>query len=452
MTDAPTTSAAPSRVGEKTSAAVAPPKIVLAPFGSLGDLHPFMALALRLRDRGYAPVLAASAMYGDKARAEGIPFYPVRPDMADLERLLKLDRAQIVRAVGSGPEFLLRRIVLSFLREGYADIAGAMPGAAAAVVGGWAFAARLAAEVNAVPIVTVALQPAAFLSAFDPPVGLGLPFIPRPRHTLELSYNKLVRAGLMRASRLWARRLERFRTDLGLGRAERNPLFEGHMQAQATLGLYSPLLGSPHPDFPRNTRIVGFADYDRRDDAGSALSDALARFLAVGPPPLVFTLGSFSVHDPGDFYQQSLDAARRLGMRSVLIGAPPAMTGSSTDAITCDYVSYSQVFPRAAAVVHHAGIGTSSNALRSGRPQLAVPVMQDQPDNASRLERLWVAKVIPRPRYSAPTAAAALKLLLDDPQFSRRAKAVRSLAAAEDGASAAVGVIEGVIGSPSMKR
>ena len=99
-------------------------KIVLATFGSLGDVHPFIALGLRLRAMGYEPVVAAPARHGPKVMAEGLGFCPMRPDAADLDRVLQLD--------GHKHEFLIRRVVLSALREGYDDLRRAMRGAAAA--------------------------------------------------------------------------------------------------------------------------------------------------------------------------------------------------------------------------------------------------------------------------------------------------------------------------------
>jgi hypothetical protein len=49
-------------------------KIVLATFGTLGDLHPFIAVALQLRKRGHRPVIASWPDYREKVEAEGIEF------------------------------------------------------------------------------------------------------------------------------------------------------------------------------------------------------------------------------------------------------------------------------------------------------------------------------------------------------------------------------------------
>ena len=52
--------------------------------------------------------------------------------------------------------------------------------------------------------------------------------------------------------------------------------------------------------------------------------------------------------------------------------------------VAFDYAPFSLLFPRAAAIVHHGGIGTTGQAMRSGRPSLVMPCAWDQPDNAER--------------------------------------------------------------------
>jgi UDP:flavonoid glycosyltransferase YjiC (YdhE family) len=62
-------------------------RVVLATFGTLGDLHPMLAVALRLRAEGVTPVIATSEGHRFKVEAEGLEFAPVRPDFADMQWL-----------------------------------------------------------------------------------------------------------------------------------------------------------------------------------------------------------------------------------------------------------------------------------------------------------------------------------------------------------------------------
>ena len=87
----------------------------------------------------------------------------------------------------------------------------------------------------------------------------------------------------------------------------KNPIFDAKHSEHLVLALFSRMLGDPQPDWPSSTLITGFAFYD--GDAGKTeLSPQLQEFLAAGPPPLVFTLGSAAVMAAGDFYEQSAQA------------------------------------------------------------------------------------------------------------------------------------------------
>ncbi len=110
-----------------------------------------------------------------------------------------------------------------------------------------------------------------------------------------------------------------------------------------------------------------------------------------------------------------------------------------------DYAPFSELFPRAAAIVHHGGIGTTGLAMRSGRPMLVMPCAWDQPDNAERAARLGVARTIPRRRYTAARAAAELRRLLDDPAYARRASEVGEQVRQEDGVRVACDALSEVL-------
>ncbi|MFZ0749636.1 MAG: nucleotide disphospho-sugar-binding domain-containing protein, partial [Pyrinomonadaceae bacterium] len=106
---------------------------------------------------------------------------------------------------------------------------------------------------------------------------------------------------------------------------------------------------------------------------------------------------------------------------------------------------FSEVLPRACAVVHQGGVGTTGQAMRSGKPVLIVPHAHDQFDNAARVARLGCARSLPRPRYNAKTATSELRMLLDDPSYSEAAKKVGEAVSQEDGTSVAADEIEKVL-------
>jgi UDP:flavonoid glycosyltransferase YjiC (YdhE family) len=189
--------------------------------------------------------------------------------------------------------------------------------------------------------------------------------------------------------------------------------------------------------------ITGFPLYDR--DSEARLPRDVARFLDDGPPPIVFTLGASAAMVAGPFFDESLAAAKTLGRRAVLIAGKdqpyhPASLPHGMAAF--DYAPFSELFPRACAVVHAGGIGTTGLAMRSGRPMLVVPHAHDQPENARRLVRLGIARTVSRRRYRSACVTAELEQLLGDPAYADRASQVGEPIRDEDGAQAACNALE----------
>jgi rhamnosyltransferase subunit B len=112
------------------------------------------------------------------------------------------------------------------------------------------------------------------------------------------------------------------------------------------------------------------------------------------------------------------------------------------DTIAIDYVPYSQIFPHARAIVHQGGIGTTAQALRSGRPTVIVPYSHDQPDNAARVERLGTSRTLPRQQYTAARVARELDALLTHSAYAANAEKFGRIIRAERGVSVACDAID----------
>ena len=51
-------------------------RIILTTFGSYGDIHPYMAIAMELQARGHHPVIATSELYREKMQAPVLSLLP----------------------------------------------------------------------------------------------------------------------------------------------------------------------------------------------------------------------------------------------------------------------------------------------------------------------------------------------------------------------------------------
>lgn len=205
----------------------------------------------------------------------------------------------------------------------------------------------------------------------------------------------------------------------------------------ASICCWSQALGKLPPDAPHHAILTGFPFFDSESGADDELAVELQAFLDDGPPPLVFTLGSFAVASAGRFYDEAAALSRAVGRRAVLLTGqlgPPHRDG---DCLIMNYAPHSAVFPRASAIVHHGGIGTIGQALRAGRPQIVVPHFGDQFDNAARLEASGVSATIHRDRFKADQATSIVSHILTDPVMANAARRATTIIAREDGAAKA---------------
>ena len=422
-------------------------RIVISTFGSFGDIHPYVAIALELKARGHRPLIATSEVYREKMDSAGIDFHPVRPDVPsydhtpELQKLVErlMDQKEGPAAIGD--------LILPHLRDIYADLDTATEDADLLLTHPLPFAGTMVAEKKRLPWVSSVLAPASFLSVYDPIVPPQWPWL---YHFMKLS--PWVGRGVMALANIKVEKLAQpiydLRNELGLSRGGQ-PLFEGQHSPTKVLALYSRLLGKPQADWPANAVITGFPFYDRPDYFGeTGMPPGMAEFLDEGPPPIVFTLGSSAFWVARDYYHDSIAAAQALGRRALLLighernlPASPLPEGVAA----FEYAPFGEVFPRACAIVHQGGVGTTGQGMRSAKPVLIVPHAHDQFDNAARVERLGAARVLPRPRYDAKTATRELRMLLDDPSYAEAAKRVGEAVSQEDGTRAAADEIEQVL-------
>jgi rhamnosyltransferase subunit B len=413
-------------------------RILITTWGSLGDLHPYVALALGLQSRGHEVILATGECYRRKIEALGIGFRAVRPDCAWVAdpvvvRRLAHPRWGMIRAV---------QVPLMSLRESYEDTLAAAEGTDLLVGNLATYATGIVAEKKGLPWVSAMHSPTLFFSAYDPPLIPGFPGFSKRLRSLGPYFWGPFGRSINWVTTVLARPWHLLRKEVGLPPARGfNPLTESHSPV-LLLALFSKWLADKQRDWPGQTKVTGFPWFDADGDAG--LPQKLARFLDDGEPPLVFTLGTAVVADAGPFYHHSATAAKLMGRRAILLVKNPRilLPVLPEGVVAFDYAPFSQLFPHAAAIVHHGGIGTTGQAMRSGRPSLVMPCAWDQPDNAERAARLGIARTIARNRYEPKRVAAELRLLLEDPAYSQRAAEIATKVRQEDGVTAACIALE----------
>lgn len=412
-------------------------RIVLTTFGSFGDIHPYVAIALELKARGHTAVVVTSEIYREKFETLGIEFHSTRPELPDIDDPRVIELIEIIMDVNRGAEFLFKELLVPAVRDSYEDLKKATKGADLLVTHPITLAGHALAQKTSITWVSTVLAPVSLWSDHDPLVPPNAPWLhPIIKFGGTLAarvFKKLIEM----ATNSWLKDYYQFRKELGLPKGK-NPIFDGQYSPQLNLGLFSKVMCKPQPDWTPNTHITGFPFYDKKDN--SNISPELVKFLDAGDAPIVFTLGSSAVHIAGEFFKESIEAAKMLNRRAVLlVGDDKHIPKDLPDTIAAfDYAPYSELLPRACVIVHQGGVGTTGQGLRSGVPTLIVPFSHDQPDNAARTVRIGVGRTISRGSYKAGRVVKELKELLENPTYAERAKVIGEKVRAENGAKTAV--------------
>ena len=249
-------------------------RILITTFGSYGDLHPYIAVALGLKQRGHEPVIATSASYRAKVEAEGLLFHALRPDLDDFGPFAEIARR--VYDPKKGAEYLLRELVAAAVRRHLRRPGGRS--AAAQIC--WSpmrsrYAAHLFARTIGLRWVSTILSPMVFMSAYDPPRIPPAPWLKSAVPHEPAAVPQWCSRRSKGMSRGWS---EPIRDVLPqprpAGCRSRIPLFEGQYSPQGTLAMFSPLLAQPQRDWPPHTHVTGFPLHD--SDAVDPAADARA--------------------------------------------------------------------------------------------------------------------------------------------------------------------------------
>lgn len=409
-------------------------KILIVAAGSHGDVLPLVGLGRELQQRGHAVQLFASGPFAAVAAEAGLAFTEVL-STAEYQRLLA-DRDATDPRKGLA---LMARTVVDTQRRCLPLLERACePGRTLLIGSSLAWATRLLGELQRVPVATVHLAPSWFRSEHRAPSIGPLGHLERaPALVKRLLWRLMDRRFL---DPLFTAPFNALRAERGLPPLER--LFHRWIhEAELTLGLFPDWFAPRQPDWPAGLQLTGFPLYDPGGDA--PLPPAVQRFLDAGAPPVVFTAGTANTSSQA-FFDASVRACQQSGRRGLLLAQDATQLPAALPQHVAHfgYVPFKALLPRAAALVHHGGIGSTSQALLAGVPQLVRPTGFDQFDNARRVGALGVARQLLPRQYRPAAVAAALDALLESPAVRARcAELARTLSAQTPGTTVAADAV-----------
>jgi rhamnosyltransferase subunit B len=389
--------------------------LILSAFGSYGDVLPMIGLGATMRTRGWRVQIIVN------------PYFQEVVEQADLE-MLPLGSAEEYRELMQhadlwhprrGLKLVLTRGAAAYLRAAYAHVdANYREGETVIAAHGLDLASRIFHDKHAAPLATVHFAPYALATIHATPRYIGAP----PMHLTP----KWVRAAQYWAVDRWivdpliAPEVNALRRDLGLPPVGR-VFTKWNNSPMRVIGLFPDWFGPVQPDWPASMRLVGFPLYD--STATEELSGEVRDFLNDGEPPIVFAPGSANVQ-ARDFFATAVEGCQRLGRRGLLMTKYPEQLPATLppSVRSFGFVPFSKLLPRAAALVHHGGIGTCAQGLAAGLPQVVMPMAYDQLDNGLRLARLGVGAVVRQPKFKPARVAATLAGLLESPAVQDRCR------------------------------
>ncbi|MER6443773.1 glycosyltransferase [Streptomyces venezuelae] len=404
-------------------------RILIATAGSRGDVAPYTGLGAALREAGHEVALAATGAFAPLAEEAGLQFRPLPADPrahGDVQ-----DKRALMRAAAA---------FIADLGEGFADAVAEgtdllLLSATTAPLG-WHVA-----EATGIPSLGAYLQPTA-------PTGDFPPTVTGTRSLGRLGNRTAGRFALRMTDRVFTPAVVRLRE-----RLELPPLSATRMRRRQDAcawpvahGFSTALLPRP-ADWSPHLRVTGA--WWPYVVPGRRLPGELEDFLAAGPPPVLTGFGSMAAGEGERLSEIAVRALRRAGLRGVLQSGSAGLAAEGDDVLTVGDVPHALLFPRLAAVVHHAGAGTAAAALRAGIPSVAVPVAADQPFWANRLAAIGAAPPpIPHRTLTAERLATALTAAVRDPSYARASAAASRHMAVENGTDAVVTAVRRLADRP----
>ncbi|MCU0877046.1 MAG: glycosyltransferase [Pirellulaceae bacterium] len=403
---------------------------ILSPMGSAGDVHPFLGLALALRERGHGITFVVVEYFRELIERHGLKYVQV----GTTEEFLASTRNPNIWK----PRKALQHVYESGIRpamplqfEAFKE--HFVPGETVGIGSALGFGALIAREKLGIPLITLHLQPAVLWSDIEPPT---IPGAFGPKWLQPWLYRigvKYVIDPVILPS------LNAYRRELGLPPIASVPPW--WHSPDCVISMFPEWYCPPQADWPPNHLQTDFPLWDAQAD--EPLADEVESFLAAGDAPLVFTPGSANVFGAA-FFRTAVDACQRLGRRGILLTRFPEQIPAKLPRGVrhFPYVPLTPLLARCAALVHHGGIGTASQAMTAGIPQLIMALAHDQYDNATRVTRLGIGDWLTPTWFSGGRVAKRLSRLLESADVRKSCREVADRLKRRDGLDETAAAVE----------
>jgi sterol 3beta-glucosyltransferase len=403
-------------------------RILILTAGSRGDVQPYIALGIGLKQAGFEVMLATDSSFSEFVISHQLDFAPLNAPFA---QLVQTDAGKA--ALAGKKSFSLKQIMpmIRQIMDDAWDIAlQFQPGAV--IYHPKPMAGYHIAEKLGVPgFLAMALPAYSPTRAFFNPVfggGNRGAFLNKLSYTLFYQAALLPYRGLINNWRKEKLGLPPFRDELTL-------------QGKAVPKLYgysSHVVAVPS-DWDDSSIVTGYWFLDSFNDWQPP--NDLVAFLSQGSAPIYVGFGSMAPQDSRTTTKLVIEAIQQSGQRAILAtgwGGLSALEVPSNIYIL-NSAPHDWLFPQCAVVVHHGGAGTTGAGLKAGKPTIICPFIGDQPFWGKRVYELGIGSPpIPQKQLTAEKLGRTIREIMADSQMHQRAEELGKKIRAENGVSQAV--------------
>lgn len=380
-------------------------KVLVTAIGTMGNALPFLGWARDLARREHEVTVLGSPYLDETCRRLELDFAPVdsfEDGTTEEQRVRPRQTRKLLRQLAAE----VRPLSIRLHRE---ILARHVPRETVVIATSWQFGARIACDQLRIPLVTAVLQPY---------------FLPHrmPRPGQRVAQRVIQRVMQRRIGPI----VDSLRAEVGLPPVGRS-FTEWTFSSELVVALFPEWFAPDLAEVPLPTIYTEFPRFDGLQEF--TRSDELATFLDAGDPPILLSESSLSSQS-GDSngFDLSLEACRQIGRRAVLLSADERRVPNPLPHGVgyFGYLPLSTILPRCAAFVHHGGLGSLSQGLAAGVPQVTIPRFMDQPDNSRHLEALGVSRNLDPRRMTSETLAGALSELISSPLAKERCQTLKA--------------------------
>lgn len=397
--------------------------IVISTFGTLGDVIPYISIAKTLQTYGHNVILATCEVHRNLCTKNNIRFKPLSPN-------LDISNGTLVKQMMNSRhgERLIFEEIMRNIDITYNELLDITTDCDILINHCYCYAGPIVAEKRNLVWVSCHLSPTNFWSAYDPSALSNSEYlIHLPK--LGLTINKFIIKMARKQSLKWCFPLEKLKKEIGLSN-NKHPVFEGLFSKYLSFALFSSEFAKSQKDWAKSCIQVGFVNslsYSELEE-----SELKEFILSENYPLIVIALGSSVINNSDEIYSIIEQITIKSSYKFLFIGGNAKNLHSNNKIFYSNAIPYRSVFKYAKLIIHHGGIGTTSDAMLAGVPMIILPQFIDQPDNACRITKLGIGEFIQKSKFNANTLFKMIEKIINNDNYYSKAKSISQKLNLED--------------------